>query len=118
MRLKISVIIPAVNEASNISSAIKSAWDACADQVIVADGGSRDRTVELAKMSKATVTESATGRALQLNAGAAVADGDVLLFQHADCRLTGPCVKQVKSALTRSRDAMFGAFRQRIDDSG
>lgn len=56
-------------------------------EVIVVDGGSTDRTREIAKSMGARVVEAPKGRASQMNAGARIASGDVLLFLHSDCVL-------------------------------
>ena len=85
----LSIIIPVLNEAANIVAAL----DALAPlrargaEVIVVDGGSADETATLAKPLADVVIASARGRATQMNAGAAIARGDVLLFLHADTRL-------------------------------
>jgi rSAM/selenodomain-associated transferase 2 len=82
----ISVIIPTWREAAEIGSAIASA-QAEADEVIVADGGSDDRTVELARAAGALAIVAQRSRGIQLHAGAQAAQGDVLVFLHADTRL-------------------------------
>ncbi len=82
----ISVVIPAWHEASNIEATIRSAT-APGVEIIVADGGSNDGTAEIAKALGAQALHSRRGRAAQQNAGAAVAQADILLFLHADTAL-------------------------------
>jgi rSAM/selenodomain-associated transferase 2 len=110
----ISVVIPAINEQPNVSRAIASAYDACADEVIVVDGGSSDHTMDVARQSGATVISSPPGRAIQQNAGAQAASGDMLLFLHADCRLHSDAIRQVRDAFQQRR-LVCAAFRQRIE---
>jgi len=76
----------------------------------VVDGGSRDDTVALARTRPVRVLESARGRAPQLNAGAAIAAGDVLLFLHADTTLPADALALVTRALDDPA-AIAGAFR-------
>ena len=82
----ISVIIPALNEERNVGMTIAFARNRDAE-VILVDGGSRDRTVQRAIDSGARVLESPPGRALQQNLGASRARGRLLLFLHADTLL-------------------------------
>ena len=84
---KISVIIPALNEAENAGAAVASAAQDKPHEIIVVDGGSADQTVRVASEAGATVLESQPGRAKQINAGAVCATGNVLLFVHADTLL-------------------------------
>ena len=85
MRLvRISVVIPALDEAGQIAAAVASAGGC---EVIVVDGGSTDDTVAAAQAVGATTLVAERGRARQMNAGAVRAGGDVLLFLHADSRL-------------------------------
>lgn len=83
-----SVIIPALNEAGGISACVAAvlALDPTVE-VIVVDGGSADRTAELAAAAGARVVAGPRGRGPQCNAGAAVASGAVLVFLHADTAL-------------------------------
>ncbi len=83
-------------------------------EVIVADGGSADATRRLAA-SFAKVVESPRGRALQMNAGAAVASGDVYVFLHADTLLPPTAFSSIRSVLVDPR-IESGAFRLRFDD--
>ena len=85
----LSIVIPTLNEAAEIAGALDALQPLRARgcEVIVADGGSADGTVELARPLADRVLVAEHGRARQQNAGAAVATGDVLLFLHADTRL-------------------------------
>ena len=82
----LSVIIPALNEEDRVGAAIRSSRSESAE-VVVADGGSRDRTVERAQKAGARVVSGARGRAGQQNRGRSAAFGRVLLFLHADSLL-------------------------------
>ncbi len=113
--LTLSVIIPALNEAANIGRAVGSAWETGAAEVLVADGGSSDETRRLAAEAGAAVIASRPGRAVQQNAAARIAGGDVLLFLHADNWLAPPAGSEVRAVLARQQRT-HGAFRQRIDD--
>ena len=84
---RISVIIPTLNEADIIGDSISNLQTSPKTEVIVVDGGSRDKTVEIARSLGASVLSTSPSRARQMNAGAAEAGGDVLLFLHADTRL-------------------------------
>jgi rSAM/selenodomain-associated transferase 2 len=88
-RLKLSVVVPVLNEAAGIRAALEalSPLRSRGHEVIVVDGGSSDRSVELAEGLCDRVLSAPRGRAAQMNAGARVATGDVLLFLHADTRL-------------------------------
>jgi len=82
--MKISVIIPALNEAPGILSCLDSVKSQQGEfELIVADGGSTDGTVEVVQ-PHARVIHSEQGRAIQMNSGARQATGDVFLFLHAD----------------------------------
>lgn len=83
---RISIVIPALNEAAGIAVLVERARLE-ADEVVVCDGGSLDNTVTLAKAAGAIVCQSEPGRGRQLDAGAAVASGEILWFLHADSAL-------------------------------
>jgi len=82
---RLSVVIPCLDEEQLVEAAIRSAGGA--DEIIVVDGGSRDRTCERATAAGALVLSSPRGRGLQLDCGARRASGDWIVFLHADTRL-------------------------------
>lgn len=114
---KVSVVIPALDEEAALGGALASLAGQAAHEIIVVDGGSRDRTAQIASAGGATVLNSPRGRAMQMNAGAAAATGDVLLFLHADCRLDRGGLDAVRRAM-RNSDRVGGWFTQRYDRPG
>lgn len=113
--MSLSIIVPVLDEADGIADALhalKSQKDSGAE-IIVVDGGSRDATVALATPLADRVITAARGRALQMNAGAAIASGRVLLFLHADTRLPDNAVQQVMAGLART-GRLWGRFDVRI----
>lgn len=112
-----SVIIPALNEAANIQRAVESAWQAGANEVLVADGGSADETPRIAASLNCKLLATARGRALQQNEAARLASGDVLLFLHADGALSNGVANQIERALAKPQ-VLHGAFRQHIEARG
>jgi len=111
---RISIIIPAINEADNISKTIESIGPGNKKEVIVVDGGSNDDTVGIAKSLGARVITSAPPRARQMNRGAAQATGDVLVFLHADTRLPEKFEDFIYNSFKQSK-MVAGAFELRID---
>lgn len=119
---KISIIIPVLNEAGTIQEILTRLQEAKDVEVIVVDGGSRDETLTIAlSISKKLalslpikVISTAAGRANQMNTGAAVASGDILLFLHADTRLPARFDTLLLRALQDAR-TIAGAFELRID---
>ncbi len=107
--MRLSIIVPALNEAANIVSTLSplQAWRARDVEIIVADGGSSDATRELAQTLADHVIDSAPGRARQMNAGAAAASGEALLFLHADSHLPPDADRLVIAALS---GAAWGRF--------
>ncbi len=140
--MNLSVIIPALNEEPSIGKTLHSVYRAARGHaanrhaanghaatrlnlcdIIVVDGGSRDRTVveaeqvgaRYADAARLTVTTSPRGRAKQMNAGAANARGDVLLFLHADTTLGSDAYTAMEDALRDGAEA--GTFQLRFSPS-
>jgi uncharacterized protein len=113
----LSVIIPTLNEGDKIVETLEALKTAENIKVIVADGGSSDKTVELARLNGAKVISSAGGRAAQMNAGAASATGEYLLFLHADTILPQGFDDDIRYALADPR-IIAGAFRLGFDSKG
>jgi len=114
---RISIIIPTLNEAATIAPTLSHLEGVDNLEVIVVDGSSNDETAELAEARGAKVIQSNPGKAVQMNAGAAAAAGDVLVFLHADTLLPENFSHQIVSALNQNGVAA-GAFRLAIDSSG
>jgi rSAM/selenodomain-associated transferase 2 len=113
--MRISVLIPAFNEAERIVTIVQHAAAALpSHEVIVVDGGSTDGTVPAAA-DLAVVVRSTESRGASLNAAARSATGDVLLFLHADTLLPANAEAQIEHVLGDGR-VVGGAFRLAFDD--
>ncbi len=110
----ISIVIPVLNEARQLSKILHIQKQASDIEIIVVDGGSQDQTLEVAKAAGVTVIQSAIGRAHQMNAGAAKATGDILLFLHADTQLPNGFNTIIRHTLGQP-NVIAGAFRLTID---
>ena len=112
--MKISVIIPALNEATRIERTLTSVTEQPEPwETIVVDGGSTDETVARAAQV-ATVLTAPPGRAHQMNRGWKASDGEVLLFLHADTLLAPDAFDLIRAALADA-SVEAGAFRLRFD---
>lgn len=117
--MTISVIIPAVDEREELPATIASllALRPKPHDIIVADGGSTDGTREwLAEQAAAralVAVDAPRGRGPQMNAGAAAARGDALLFLHADARLATDALERIERVLAEER-VTGGAFTIRF----
>jgi rSAM/selenodomain-associated transferase 2 len=109
----ISIIIPTLNEESNIKAVINSIQSHNIE-IIVVDGGSEDKTLLIAKSLDVKVVVSSPGRANQMNTGAMVASGEILLFLHADTRLPIRFDEMVRRTLAKP-GIVAGAFALQID---
>jgi rSAM/selenodomain-associated transferase 2 len=109
MKTRLSIIIPVLDEASAIVPLLTRLRElrARGAQIIVADGGSSDDTPALAAPLADLVIDSARGRAHQMNAGAQRADGEALLFLHADTALPPDADALIAAALA---DRLWGRF--------
>jgi len=112
----ISVIIPVLNEQELLGSCLQQLQEGDTEglvtEIIVADGGSTDRTKELATTYPVTFLECKPGRALQMNAAARLAQNDMLVFVHADTLLPHRYSTYIMQALSSGYDA--GCFQLRF----
>ncbi len=115
----ISVIVPVLDEALSIGATLAAlqALRAKGGEVIVVDGGSRDATAAIAAPLADRVMAAPPGRAVQMNAGAREARGDVLVFLHADTLLPADAAADLAGALDRAGRA-WGRFDVDIAGSG
>ncbi len=111
--MRIAVVIPALDEAETVEAAIASARSA--DEIVVVDGGSLDRTADRARAVGAQVLTTPRGRARQLEAGWRATGAEVVLFLHADTRLPLGWADAVRAALSEP-DVAGGAFRLRFEE--
>ena len=127
MDARLSIVVPALNEAAGIERCLAALAPlrARGHEVAVADGGSTDGTAALAAPLADRVVAAPRGRASQMNAGAAVASGDALLFLHADTVLPPYADRAVLAALGAhawgrfdvaidSRDALHRAAERHV----
>lgn len=115
----VTIIIPALNEEAELPATLASAFaQPGPKQILVVDGGSYDATREIAARHEGvTLLTSPTGRARQMNAGAEQAEGEILLFLHADTCLPPGALDRVRTALVPP-ETVAGCFRLRFDRSG
>jgi rSAM/selenodomain-associated transferase 2 len=112
--MRLSVIVPTLDEEGQLEAVLRSARASGAIELIVVDGGSGDRTVEVAATVADRVIRAPRGRASQMNAGAGAATGDVLLFLHADTRLPPDFAGAIESALSEP-EVVGGRFDVRLE---
>jgi len=115
--MSLSVVVPALDEEETLPLALAAARQPGVTEIVVADGGSRDATLRVAGALADRVLRAPRGRAAQMNAGAAIACGDVLLFLHADTRLPPGYPERVRAALSDA-GAVGGRFDVRLDADG
>jgi rSAM/selenodomain-associated transferase 2 len=110
----ISVIVPTCNEEERLSGCLESVTGQgrpC--QLIISDGGSKDGTLRIAcRYTNQIITREIADLPAQLNAGAAVADGDILLFLHADSRLAPGMLERLENI---PRQVQGGSFSMQLD---
>jgi rSAM/selenodomain-associated transferase 2 len=116
--MRFSIIMPVLNEEAVLEQQLAHLTCQCAQhdcELLIVDGGSHDSTVLVAKRY-GRVIGSSRGRATQMNAGASVASGDVLIFLHADTQLPDDAFSAIERALA-SPTVVGGAFRLRFDNN-
>lgn len=109
--MSISIIVPMLNESSQLPELLAHllGYKKAGCEVILVDGGSTDQSAEQAEAIGFTVVRSEKGRAIQMNAGAKSACGDILLFLHADTRLPENA-DQVIARAFEDENAQWGRF--------
>jgi len=114
----LSIIVPVLNEEAGIAAALQALSDLrrFGHEVIVVDGGSSDRTVELARPLADLVVSAPRGRASQMNAGAARASGNTFVFLHTDTRLPPAADFAIVDGLRHS-GRRWGRFNVEIDST-
>src|SRR5882757_8026739 len=114
--MSISVIVPALNEAANLPRTLVALanWRERGHEILIVDGGSQDDTVPIAESASTRVVRSETGRARQMNTGAAHASQDIFLFLHADTRLPANADRLITANLQASARA-WGRFDVEIE---
>ena len=112
---RLSIVIPALDEAAALSRNLPSLQPLrrAGHEIVLVDGGSRDRTLEIARPLVDALLSAKRGRAYQMNAGATVARGDILVFLHADTQLPDDVSEQICTALGAS-GALWGRFDVRL----
>ena len=112
----ISIIIPVLNEEKNISAALENIERLDGEkEVIIVDGGSIDNTVEIVKKKGVMLLSSQKGRGCQMNKGAEIANGDTLLFLHADTTLPENALLEIERVM-KANEVIGGRFDVRFDD--
>jgi rSAM/selenodomain-associated transferase 2 len=112
--MKLSIVIPTLNEAQSIEGTLTAlqAFRQQGVQIVLVDGGSHDQTEALARPWVDEILSAPRGRSSQMNAGAQRAHGDVLLFLHADTQLPADSINQLSQAITEG--AGWGRFDVQI----
>ena len=112
--MKISIIIPTLNEARYLGETLVKIRQLSPHELIISDGGSNDDTLKIAAKYTQHLIKTPAGRALQMNAGAQAATGDLLLFLHADSHIEPVSYQKMLCAMKNS-EVIGGAFSLLID---
>jgi rSAM/selenodomain-associated transferase 2 len=116
--MRLSFIIPVLNEAAFLSICRESLLQLKADghELIVVDGGSQDGGVDLARCFADRVIKAPRGRAVQMNTGAYLAQGDILVFLHVDTLLPGEADRKIVWAVAKDHH-LWGGFAVKLTGS-
>lgn len=115
-RKEISIIIPTLNEEEYLDRLLSRLEDNSQGlEIIIVDGGSKDKTVEIARRHGVQLVETDPGRARQLNAGAAVSSKDLLWFVHADTLPPANWREKIEEAIDEGSEA--GCFCFEFDEN-
>ena len=112
--MQIAIIVPVFNEAVLIRTFLLYLRERAPEaEIIVADGGSTDDTVALSAGLCDQVVQSEANRAIQMNAGARAANGDILWFLHVDAELPSGCLEEIERVMEDPK-VVGGFFRIRL----
>jgi len=117
--MNISVIVPVFREAETINAfleTVQTVFPAPGNEIIVVDGGPEGDTLAAVALPRVKTIRSGRGRARQMNQGAAIARGEILLFVHADTFLPDEAPELITNLLSKDPDLVGGAFSLGIDD--
>src|SRR6266540_1844647 len=112
--MRVSIVIPVLNEERTVASALEALTRLAPDEIVVVDGGSTDQTQDIVGHTPATLLTAPRGRASQMNYGARMAQGEILLFLHADTRLPATALADIRAALENPK-CVGGCFDVRLD---
>ena len=111
---EVSIIIPTLNEEKVINRCLETVVNIPGIEVIVSDGGSTDKTVEMARGYRdVKVVSSMSGRGIQMNTGSSYAHGEILLFLHADSILSREVILKIP-CIFKDNSIVGGAFKIRL----
>jgi len=114
--MKLSIIVPMLNEEAAIASTLRALRTGSPEgEIIAVDGGSGDRSIEIARPLCDLLIEAPRGRAAQMNAGAVQATGEVLAFVHADTIVPRTFAADIEAAIADPH-IVGGRFDLRLDD--
>ncbi|CAN5224722.1 TIGR04283 family arsenosugar biosynthesis glycosyltransferase [soil metagenome] len=118
MKISVSIIIPTLNEVNSLKPTLEALKNFGKNtEIIVVDGGSEDDTAAIAESYEVRVLHSNRGRGAQLDAGAKLANGNILWFLHADTIAPENAIEQIKNALN-DKKIVGGNFTICFDGEG
>jgi len=116
-KVKFSIIVPALQESDKINSLVEQVERLeCSEnaEIIVVDGNPNGDTIQVIRSDRVKKLVAPKGRARQMNAGASIAKGEILIFLHADTELPRNALRTINSAMAQGR-YVGGAFELGID---